>query len=453
VGAELTADEEAPLKVLIVAHDASTVHGGEAVLPVHYFRGLRALGHPVKLIAHERNRADLESHFGSDCDALYFVRDTRLHRAIWRAGVGFPAKIEEALFGNLMSLLNEVHQKRLIRDLVAAGEVEVIHQPMPVSPKAPSSIHGFGVPVIVGPMNGGMTWPDGYEDFQRRSERLFARTGRALSAVVHRLIPGKRRAAALVVANQRTRDALPPGSSTNVIELVENGVDLSTWHGEGLASGSGSEDLVLVFMGRLVAWKALDLTLHALRLALDEGVRVRLEVLGDGKERQRLQQLAAELGLENHVQFLGFRPQSECVEILRRADALILNSLYECGGAVVLEAMSMGLPVIGPDWGGPADYLDETCGILVHPSPRETYPARIAQAIGALAADPDLRRRMGRAGAMRARQDFDWAVKVEHMVSIYRSAVGRQPHVAVAANGRPSSARGNEMTLSVDSCS
>ncbi len=103
-----------------------------------------------------------------------------------------------------------------------------------------------------------------------------------------------------------------------------------------------------------------------------------------------------DLGLNGAVRFHGFRPQAECAEILQRADALILNSLYECGGAVVLEAMSMGLPVIGPDWGGPADYLDETCGILVHPCPRETYAARIAEAIGELAADPERRVQMGR---------------------------------------------------------
>jgi glycosyltransferase involved in cell wall biosynthesis len=159
---------------------------------------------------------------------------------------------------------------------------------------------------------------------------------------------------------------------------------------------------------------------------------VRLEVLGDGKEHQRLQLLCVELGLEDHVSFHGFMPQAECVEILQGADALVLNSLYECGGAVVLEAMSMGLPVIGPDWGGPADYLDETCGILVHPSPRATYPARIAEAIGVLAADPDLRRRMGRAGAARVRENFDWAVKVEQMVSIYRATLGPQAHHAEA---------------------
>ncbi len=170
----LMTHHQPPLKILIVAHNASTVYGGEAVLPVHYFRGLRARGHSVNLIAHERNRDDLEAHFGVGCDALHFIPDTRLHRLIWRVGDRFPAKIDEALFGNLMNLLNEVYQKRLIRDLVSAGAVELIHEPMPVSPKAPSSIHGFGVPVIVGPMNGGMTWPDGYDDFQRRSERLFA---------------------------------------------------------------------------------------------------------------------------------------------------------------------------------------------------------------------------------------------------------------------------------------
>lgn len=429
-----TAVGEPALKILIVAQNASTVFGGEAVLPVHYFRILRSLGHPVALIAHERNRADLESHFGPGCEALHFVPDTRWHRLVWRTGRRFPARIEEALFGNVLGLLNEVHQRRMIRDLVAAGSVDLIHQPMPVSPKAPSSIHGFGVPVVIGPMNGGMTWPEGYEDYERRSERLFAGLGRALSAGVNRLIPGKRRAAVLLVANERTRAALPPGSSPEVIELVENGVDLSTWHGDGLAAGSGSEDLVLVFMGRLVPWKAVDITLHALRRALDDGVRVRLEILGDGTERRRLEDLAGDLGLQSHVCFHGFLPQTECVEVLRRCDALILDSLYECGGAVVLEAMSMGLPVIGPDWGGPADYLDESCGILVHPSPRETYAARIADAIGTLAEDPDRRHRMGRAGAERVRRDFDWARKVERMICIYRDTLARHRGSAGSAD-------------------
>ena len=96
--------------------------------------------------------------------------------------------------------------------------------------------------------------------------------------------------------------------------------------------------------------------------------------------------------------FAGFLSQGECAERLAASHALILNSLWECGGAVVLEAMAMQLPVIASDWGGPADYLDETCGILVTPTPRHDFATRLADAIITLSKDQKLCQRIGEAG-------------------------------------------------------
>ena len=88
-----------------------------------------------------------------------------------------------------------------------------------------------------------------------------------------------------------------------------------------------------------------------------------LHIIGDGGIRSQLEALAGELGLGDRVVFHGFVPQDQCASLLAGIDALLLPSLYECGGAVVLEAMAMGLPVIATKWGGPADYLDEKTGI------------------------------------------------------------------------------------------
>ena len=88
-------------------------------------------------------------------------------------------------------------------------------------------------------------------------------------------------------------------------------------------------------------------------------------------------------------------------------------------GAVVVEAMALGLPVIASDWGGPADYLDESCGILVSPVPRERFAASLSAAIIQLSKQPDLRRRIGKAGAREVVDQYDWQKKIDRIISVY----------------------------------
>ncbi len=416
-----------PLKVLIVAPNASSRFGGEAFLPLKYFQLLRRRGHPARMIAHHRNRENLAQVLAGDLDHVHFIEDTIWHRAVWQAGRPFPEVLRGAVFGTALNLVNEAYQGRLIRQLVRAGQVDLIHQPIPVSPKAPSSLHGLGVPVVIGPMNGGMRYPPGYEDHESAAARRFTAAARVAAIALNRLVPGKRRAAVLLVANDRTRAALPVPDHPRILPLVENGVDLSVWQGgDGGAprpARTPGDPFRLVFMGRLVGWKAVDITLEALRLARDRGVDARLDLLGDGEARAGLEAQARALGLEGVVHFHGFRPQADCAAILGGADALILNSLYECGGAVVLEAMGLGLPVVASDWGGPADYLDAGSGILVPPAPRAEFAPRLAAAIARLAADPMLARAMGQAGRRRIEQEFDWEKKMDRMLEIYREVL------------------------------
>ncbi len=138
--------------------------------------------------------------------------------------------------------------------------------------------------------------------------------------------------------------------------------------------------------------------------------------------RQPWESVADRLGLKSIVTFSGFMSQQDCAERLKNADVLVLPSLFECGGAVVLEAMAVGLPVIATAWGGPVDYLDETCGILVAPDSREALVAGFAAAMKTLAQSPQLRTKMGEAGYARARQHFDWERKIDQILELYRLA-------------------------------
>jgi len=104
--------------------------------------------------------------------------------------------------------------------------------------------------------------------------------------------------------------------------------------------------------------------------ALSQIPGAELEIISECPIRATWQQIAETLGIANRVFFSGFQDQKECARRLASAVALVLPSIYECGGAVVLEAMATGTPVIATKWGGPADYLDETSGILIDPTSR-----------------------------------------------------------------------------------
>ena len=420
-------------RILLVAEHASAKFGGEAALALHYYRVLRARGAQVWLVAHERTRAELTALFPNDAGFMFFVPDTKWHRLLWRVGQRLPTRLASFSTGFVMRVLTQLIQRKLIKQLVQDKSITVIHQPMPVSPKEPSLIYGLGAPVIIGPMNGGMDYPPAFRAMQSRIGLISLWLARRAANAMNRLMPGKRKAALLLVANQRTLQALPSclqGVRTEM--LVENGVNLSLWKDVRRTHVRAATDVTqYVFLGRLIALKAVDLLLHAFAQAAQHAP-MSLAIVGDGVERQKLERMAADLGLmgdarqAGKVHFKGWLPQEACAALLQEADALVLPSLHECGGAVVLEAMAMAMPVIATNWGGPADYLDSSCGILVAPTSRDGFVAGLNDSLQALAKQPGLRIALGCVGRQKVIDHFDWEVKVDRIMAVYQQVGGAQ---------------------------
>ena len=417
------------MRILIVASNASRRFGGEAFIPLNYFRLLRRRNMDVRLVVHARNRPELTALFPDDFDRLCFVEDTALHKKLNRFGRFLPRRLADATTGFIIHLTTQLAQRRIIRELVKAHAIDVVHEPIPVSPKTPSLMWGLGAAVVIGPLNGGMGYPEAFRRERNFISELALDSGRALANFVNLLLPGKRRADIVLVANRRTQEALPTGIAGQVIELVENGVDLSIWKQRSI-DRTTSDTVRFVFVGRLIDWKAIDIVLAAMH-RLEGQLRVSFEIIGDGPMREAWQDLSHQFGLGANVQFTQWLSQEECALRLQQADVFVLPSLFECGGAVVLEAMAMGLPVIATAWGGPADYLDQSCGILVKPDSRESLIAGFASAMTMLTQSPALRERLGQAGFARARAEFDWGRKIDRITDLYELAIkSRTDHPA-----------------------
>ena len=101
--------------------------------------------------------------------------------------------------------------------------------------------------------------------------------------------------------------------------------------------------LSIIYLGRLVDWKRVDLLIDACGKLIGK-VNFQVHIVGDGPLRGTLERQVQQMSLADHVQFHGRLPQAAAAELLRSSDIMVLPSMRECGGAVVLEAMASAVP-------------------------------------------------------------------------------------------------------------
>jgi glycosyltransferase involved in cell wall biosynthesis len=180
------------------------------------------------------------------------------------------------------------------------------------------------------------------------------------------------------------------------------------WDGETAPPRQDQGPLKAIYVGRLIYWKGVHLALEALAAAEASRRGMTLTIVGKGPERERLQQMVSDLGLENVVRFEGQVPESEVNALLREHNAFLFPSFQDSGAFAVLEAMAQRLPVVALKSGGPAVLVSEDTGITIEPhSPKQTV-SELRDALIRLHEDPQLRGRLGNAGAQRAVEVFSW---------------------------------------------
>jgi D-inositol-3-phosphate glycosyltransferase len=240
----------------------------------------------------------------------------------------------------------------------------------------------------------------------------------------------------IVAATPRDREQMidlydAPGEN---IVVIPPGVDLDLFHPvkpDGKPFGAKHERSVL-FVGRIDPIKGIDTWFKAMALVVEENPSLRGNLCvcligGDVDEDEpdaeiaRLQALKDELGISDIVVFLGRRGQESLPYYYTSADVVVMPSRYESFGMVALEAMACGTPVVASDVGGLSFVVrDGETGFLVP----EGDPRAMADCLGCLLRDPELRARLGKRGVEVARE-YAWPRIADQVETLYEDVGAR----------------------------
>ena len=212
------------------------------------------------------------------------------------------------------------------------------------------------------------------------------------------------------------------GLPASKLITIQNGVEVGRYesavpHGRDTWTVKNS-DVVIGCVGRLSAEKGHAVLLRAFRKVISRHPRARLVLVGEGQERNRLQQLADELNITEWVRFLGLR--ADVPEVLATCDFFALPSIQEGFPMVILEAFAAGKAVVASDVGAIAHVIRHgTTGLLVPPG----NPDALTDALCLLIEDEGARERLGQAGRELARTAYDFERTVGQYDDLYQKVL------------------------------
>jgi glycosyltransferase involved in cell wall biosynthesis len=278
-------------------------------------------------------------------------------------------------------------------------------------------------------VSGGLPWAEGFEQLKKQQHaagywiwnlRTFARYvpfARSTYAM----------ATAIIAGSSHTYAELAPHREKLFFMATEIGVNPALFEG-GTRSPASDPDrrLELMFVGRLIPLKACDLAIRGAAELLRIGA-AHFTIIGDGPERQSLEQLTRSLGIDGAVSFFGWLPHRETLRALHHADVLVFPSLREIGGGVVFEALGAGAVPVVADFGGPGDVVNPDVGYKIPMLNPDDMVAKLEAALKELSDDRNRLEKLRQHGMAYARNSLTYDARVRVITDILLWTTGRGP--------------------------
>ncbi len=208
---------------------------------------------------------------------------------------------------------------------------------------------------------------------------------------------------------------------TNKLRIVHNGADVDIFTPLGENEKPNPNQILCVGFMRHV--KGIDILLQAMHQMVKHNSQLKLVLVGGGfyhnsqTEEQNLQEMSQKLGLSKNVEFAGIKTPSEVAQYMRESTLLVLPSRTETFGAVLVEALACGTPVVATKCGGPEDIVNDTVGRLVPKENPEALANAILEVIGERQKFESVKLRDY------ALNNFTWEQIAIQMVDLYGKAI------------------------------
>lgn len=405
------------LKILISCYACSPKRGSEPGMGWSFVYGLSKHHEVHVIVEKEKWQKDIEAFIKenkNDNLKFYFIykKRNRFLRKIWPPSYYWFYKIWQ----------KEAYT--LAQKLEAQHNFDAIHQLNMVGYREPGFLWKIKKPFIWGPIGGTENVPWKLFSLFNLHGKLFYGGRNLINSYQKNYFKRPRMAAShensvLIAATpdikksintlwNRDSVVIPEVGAVNIPEIEIN-------------KRSSTEPLKIVWSGQHTSGKALHILLKSLAL-LNSDVKWELHILGVGKETENWKDLSQELKIGNNCIWYGWIEKKEAFQIMKNGHCLAITSLKDLTSSVIIEGISLGLPIVTLDHCGFSFVVNQFCGIKIPVNNLDKIYVNFKNAIEKLYSNEKLRISLAE-GALKRAKEFSWDSKIEQLNSVYQKLV------------------------------
>jgi glycosyltransferase involved in cell wall biosynthesis len=323
----------------------------------------------------------------------------------------------------------ELRQQRIARRLRHHFPYEYVHRITPSAVQAPTWVGRLGKPLIIGPIIAADTPPLAFAPFlsrpvsppklpRWRPERVAGRICREIVNRAERERSHLHQARRILVGTRTALRHIPPCLREKCRLVTYSGVEHEVFVPP--PARPVTDTLRLLFVGRLIPYKGVELLLRAMEIAARR-CSIKLDIVGGADPRYKdfLLRVIQELRLESLVNFLEPVPRYKLPSLYQQADVFCFPTLCDTYGIALLEAMSCGCAVLVSDVAGAGEIVNGENGLKVRLNTPDEYIREYAENIVALAQNHELRSSLGGAARRFILREHDWSRIGAQVLDVY----------------------------------